>query len=297
VSTPTPALVTQRAVQRLPRWALLLFCAAYVLPGALGREPWKSADITAFGYMVAIGEGRTSWLAPTVGGLPLESGLLPHWLGAAFVSVLSPTVDAAVAARLPFLVLLALTLVLVWYSSYHLARTEAAQPVALAFGGEAHAVDYARAVADGALLALVASLGLLQLGHETTPELVQLFAVSLYLWSLSAAPFRQERARAAVLLALPLLAASGAPMIAVAIGVVGSVACMPTNRHVPSCRGRQPPRWHRCSRPTGWAPGRCACISSSAARSCCSSQSCCCGSCGRPGRSRCGRSGAGGATC
>ena len=33
--------------------------------------------------------------------------------------------------------------------------------VPLAFGGEATPVDYARAIADGALLALIASLGLL----------------------------------------------------------------------------------------------------------------------------------------
>ena len=46
------------------------------------------------------------------------------------------------------------------------------QPVAFAFGGEASPLDYARAIADAALLALIASLGLLQLGHETTPELV-----------------------------------------------------------------------------------------------------------------------------
>ena len=36
---PTPALVTQRAAQRLPRVALLLFCAAYLLPGLFGRDP------------------------------------------------------------------------------------------------------------------------------------------------------------------------------------------------------------------------------------------------------------------
>jgi 4-amino-4-deoxy-L-arabinose transferase-like glycosyltransferase len=226
LNTPTPALVTQRAAQRLPRLALLIFCAAYVLPGLIGRDPWRTADMTAFGYMAAMAEGRTSWLHPTVGGLPLDTALLPHWLGAAFISVLSPWVDPTIAARLPFAILLALTLVLVWYSSFHLARTEAAQPVAFAFGGEAGAVDYARAMADATLLALIATLGLLQLGHETTPELVQLFAVALYLWSLAAAPFRHLRARLAVLLALPLLAASGAPAMAVGIGLLGLVVCM-----------------------------------------------------------------------
>ncbi len=76
---------------------------------------------------------------------------------------------------MPFALLLVSTLALVWYTTFHLARTDAAQPVAFAFGGEAEPVDYARAIADGALLALMATLGLLQLGHETTPELAQLF--------------------------------------------------------------------------------------------------------------------------
>jgi hypothetical protein len=221
--TPTPALVTQRAVQRLPRLALLLFCAAYVLPGVFGRDPWRSADQAAFGYMLAMAEGRTSWLAPTVGGLTLETALMPHWLGAGAIALLSPWVDPALAARLPFAVLLALVLVLTWYATFQLARTDAAQPVAFAFGGEADLVGYARAMADGALLALIATLGMLQLGHETTPELVQLFAASLALWSLAAAPYRPRRARWAAVAALPLLALSGAPTMAALLGLAGAV--------------------------------------------------------------------------
>lgn len=223
-NTPNPALVTQRAAQRLPRVPLLLLCAAYLLPGLIGRDPWKSADVTAYGYMAAMASGRTSWLAPTVGGLPMDTGLLPHWLGAVFIRAL-PFLDPAIAVRVPFALLLALTLVLVWYTTFQLARTEAAQPLAFAFGGEANAVDYARALADGALLALIASLGLLQLGHETTPELAQLFAVALYLWSLSAAPYRRARARLAALAGLALLSGSGAPASALVMGAIGTVIC------------------------------------------------------------------------
>jgi hypothetical protein len=87
----------------------------------------------------------------------------------------------------------------------------------LAFGGEAKPVDYARAVADGALLALLATLGLLQLGHETTPELAQLAAVGALLWAVAALPRRGWRAGLGLLLALPALAASGAPSMALAL--------------------------------------------------------------------------------
>jgi 4-amino-4-deoxy-L-arabinose transferase-like glycosyltransferase len=215
--------VTQRAVQRLPRLALLLFCAAYVLPGLFGRDPWRHADQTAFGYMLAMAEGRTGWLAPTLGGLAPENAVLPHWLGASSIWLLSPLIDAPLAARVPFGLLLAGVLVLIWYTTFALARTEAAQPVAFAFGGEAEPVAYARAIADGALLALIASLGLLQLGHETTPELAQLFAAALVLWACAAAPYRVWRARTAMLVGLPLLAASGAPTMAVLFGAAASV--------------------------------------------------------------------------
>ena len=60
---------------------------------------------------------------------------------------------------MPFALLLAATLALIWYSTQHLARTEAAQPVAFAFGGEARPVDYARAMADGARAALGTDVG------------------------------------------------------------------------------------------------------------------------------------------
>jgi len=225
VTSPKPALVTLRGARRLPRVPLLLLCAAYLLPGLVGRDPWRNADMTAFGQMVAIAEGRTSWWAPMLGGVPADTALLPHWLGAAFIALGQGWSDPALAARLPFALLLALTLALTWYTTFHLARTDAAQPVPFAFGGEAQPIDYARAVADGAVLALMATLGLLQLGHETTPELGQLCAMALYTYALAAAPYRVLLSRLAVLAALPLLAGSGAPSMALAAGLGGLVAC------------------------------------------------------------------------
>jgi 4-amino-4-deoxy-L-arabinose transferase-like glycosyltransferase len=225
VSSPTPALVTQRGARRLPRLALLLLSAAYVLPGLFDRDPWRNADLVAYAQMSAIAEGRTAWLAPTLGGVPGDTALLPHWLGAAFIALLSPLIDSDFAARLPFALLLALTMTSVWYTTFHLARTEAAQPAAFAFGGEADPVDYARAIADGALLALIATLGLLQLGHETTPELAQLFGVSLFLWALASAPYRHWQPRLGVVAALALLSGSGAPAMGLAIGIGGLVVC------------------------------------------------------------------------
>ena len=79
MNQPTPAIVAQSAVRRLPRLALLLFCAAYVLSGFVGREPWKNADIMALGYMLELAQGHSSWLAPQMLGQPPEfDALLPY---------------------------------------------------------------------------------------------------------------------------------------------------------------------------------------------------------------------------
>jgi hypothetical protein len=226
VNTISPALVTQRGARRLPRLALLLLSAAYVLPGIVGRDPWRNADLVAYAQMLTMAQGRNSWWAPSLGGLPLpDVALFPHWLGAVFVMLLSPGLDPVVAARIPFVLLLSATLALTWYATFHLARTDHAQPLPLAFGGEADPIDYARAIADGALLATIATLGLLQLGHETTPELMQLASVALFVYGLAAAPFRSWQPRAAVVMALVLLAGSGAPSMGLVLGLAGALIC------------------------------------------------------------------------
>jgi len=224
----TPALVTQKAVQRLPRWALILLCAAYVLPGLFGRDPWKTHDIAAFGHMWSLAQGQASWWQPSVGGVLADTGgILPYWLGGGAIAALAPLgVDPAFAARLPFALLLVAILALVWYTTYELALTEAAQPLPLAFGGEAQPKDYARAVADGGLLALIASLGLLQLGHETTPELLQLTGSTLFLFSLAAVQRHPRLAMLACLVSLPVMALSGSPTVAMMLGLVGSIVCV-----------------------------------------------------------------------
>ena len=224
MNQPTPAIVAQSAVQRLPRIALLLFCVAYVLPGFIGREPWKSADIAAFGYMAELASGATSWLSPLlVGQSPEFDGLLPYWLGAWAMQAAPPWVAPDFAARIPYMLLLTLALLSTWYGVYFLARSPQAQPLAFAFGGEAEPADYARAMADGGLLALIASLGLAQLSHETTPALAQVGFTALAMFGIAALPYRALVPAAAVLLGLVGLALSGAPWMALLFGIGGVV--------------------------------------------------------------------------
>ena len=224
MTPPTPAIVTQNAVSPLPRWALLLLCIAYVVPGFVGRDPWKNADVTAFGYMLELAQGRTPWLAPLLGGMPPETeGLLPYWLGAWAMQIAPSWLSAEMAVRIPFAGLLALTLIATWYGVYYLARSPGAQPVAFAFGGEAPPLDYARAIADGALLALIACLGLAQLSHETTSYLVQLSCTALLFFAVAAMPHRTVAPAVALVVGLLGLTLAGAPALAAMLGV-GSMA-------------------------------------------------------------------------
>ena len=224
MNQPTPAIVTQDAVRRLPRLALLLLCLAYVLPGFLGRAPWKGADFANFGYMAELARGGSAWLQPSLlGQAPEVQGPLPLWLGAWALRWAPLWLAPDLAARVPFMLLLMLTLTATWYGVYHLARSTQAQPVSFAFGGEAQPKDYARAMADGGLLALLACLGLAQLSHETTPALAQLAFSALAFYGLAALQHHRMAGSVGLGLGLAGLGLSGAPALALLFGLGGAL--------------------------------------------------------------------------
>jgi len=219
VNHPNPAIVTQAGARRLPRWALLLLCFAYALPGFLGRDAWKSEDMAALGFMAELVQGTSDWLHPTLIGLPAGNpSVLPYWLGAWAMQLAPHWVHADFVVRIPFVLLLGLAMVATWYGTYYLARNPLAQPVPFAFGGEALPADYARAMADGGLLAFIACLGLAQLAHEATPAQAQLSFSALFFYAMSALPYRKRGPTVAAALGLVGLSLSGAPSLAILFG-------------------------------------------------------------------------------
>ena len=111
---PTPAIVAQGSVRRLPRVALLLLCLAYILPGYIGRDPWKGADISAFGYMGELARGGfnglQAWLKPLMMGQPPEvDALLPYWLDSLSMQAAPVGVAPDFAARLSLVLIRAPT--------------------------------------------------------------------------------------------------------------------------------------------------------------------------------------------
>jgi hypothetical protein len=218
-------VVTQSAVRRLPRVALWLFCLAYVLPGFIGRDPWRSQDIAAFGIMRELVAGNSSWWQLSwLGRGPDVPALLPYWLGAWSMQIAPSWVAPDFAARIPFGLLLGLTLLATWYAVYYLARRDAAQPVPFAFGGEAQPTDYARAMADGGLLAMIAMLGLAQLSHETTPYAAQLAFTALLFYAFAASAYHRVVPAACAGTAAFGLALSGVPAFGLALACAGALA-------------------------------------------------------------------------
>lgn len=221
---PTPAIVSKVGARRLPRYTLFVLTLVYVLAGFLGRAPWKSYDISNFGLMYELATGNSSWLVPNVlGYLPESSALLPYWLGALSIQSFSWLLGAELAVKVPFILMLAATICLAWYGVYYLALSRHAQPVPFAFGGEATPKEYAKSIADASSLAFMACIGLAQVSHEVGPALSQLFFATLLFSSCAALPQRHYLPLVGFLIGLFGLSLSGAPSVALILGVSACV--------------------------------------------------------------------------
>ncbi len=227
MNLPTPAVVAERSTHPIPRWALLLLCAAYVLPGLFGRDPWRNADLTAFGFIASIAQGHAPVAAArSIAGLPADGGLLPYWVGALGVKLLR-FLDPSVAARIPFGLMLAAVLALAWYSCLPPGahRGRATGGLRLRRRGPrgrlrprhgrrlpARADRQPGTAAPGAR------------DHAGDPPAARHHAVRL---QPCGAALPGLEGRTAMLVALPVLATSGAPVVALALTVRRPVAVLP----------------------------------------------------------------------
>jgi 4-amino-4-deoxy-L-arabinose transferase-like glycosyltransferase len=179
-----PVRLPAAATKALPRLALFALCLLYILPGLIGRDPWKTDDASGFGIMWTMAHGGLSdWLSPHIVGLPIpEDGPLAFWIGALCIKLFGWLLGDPMAARMAPIGFFMLGSLSVWYTTYLLGRRTDAQPLKLAFGGQPEPKDFGRTLADGALLIYLGCLGLLIHSHSTTPEslLVSLSALALY---------------------------------------------------------------------------------------------------------------------
>jgi hypothetical protein len=178
-----PVRLAAAATLALPRWALFALGLLYILPGLIGRDPWKE-DAASFGVMWTMAHGAwTDWLAPNIAGLPAaEEGPLAFWLGALCIKAAGWLLGDAMAARLSTIAIFVGGTLSLWFTAFHLGRRADAQPLRLAFGGQPEPDDYGRTLADTAVLIYLGCLGLLQLSHYTLAVTLQgsLLAYFLY---------------------------------------------------------------------------------------------------------------------
>lgn len=197
-----PFLVTGLQAGKLPRWLLRLLCLLYIVPGFVGRDPWRADDAAGFGVAWAMAQGGArQWLMPEVAGAPVfDEGPLPFWLGALAIRAL-PWLPGHLAMQMAAMTGLALLFIAIWYATYRLARRPGVQP-ADPFDAGADPVDFGRAVADSALLVLMATLGLIARLHETSAEAAQVLWVAVFLFGAALALERPVLAGLATALAL-----------------------------------------------------------------------------------------------
>lgn len=135
----------------------VLVCVAWILPGLVGHDPWKSDEAIAMGVVSEMLRSG-NWLVPTLAGEPYtERAPLFFWVAAAFAKALGGVMPLHDAARLASGAFVAATLVCVMVA--------------------AQALHGARANRLAGLL-LLGCVGLLIRAHEMSADLAALAGVA-----------------------------------------------------------------------------------------------------------------------
>jgi 4-amino-4-deoxy-L-arabinose transferase-like glycosyltransferase len=218
-----PVRLPAAATLALPRWALYALGLLYILPGLIGRDPWKD-DAASFGIMWTMAHGGLhDWLLLNIAGLPSpEEGPLAFWLGALCIKLFGWLVGDVLAARLAIIGVFVLGTVSLWQTAFRLGRRAEAQPLRLAFGGQPEPDDYGRTVADTAVLIYLGCLGLLLQSHETLAVTLQGSLLAWFLYR-SVRYIEEPTTRNAALTGLVLGALALTRGVAPAIVLLGAL--------------------------------------------------------------------------
>lgn len=149
---------------RLRYWLLALLIVAWLVPGLVGHQPWKSDDAYSFGityHFLQNGE----WLVPTLAGEPaLARPPFYYWVSAATASLFAPWLPLHDGARIASGIFIALALALLGLAARNL---------------------YGRGAGFPAALILIGCLGFLVRAHEMVAETALVFALAASLAGLS----------------------------------------------------------------------------------------------------------------
>lgn len=189
-----PFLVTEPQAGRVPLWGLLFLALLYALPGLLGRDPWRGDDALGFGVaynmLLALQVGDfNGWLISQLPGVLLpDEGPFPFWI-VSLVGLLTESlgIDFSLTTRLIWVASWLATLALCWRAVYRLSQRPEwipHDPIGIA----ASPRRLAASLADSSVLFLLATVGLIERVHETSPEafamLIMAGAFFCLAWSL-----------------------------------------------------------------------------------------------------------------
>jgi 4-amino-4-deoxy-L-arabinose transferase-like glycosyltransferase len=172
----------------------LIICAAWLLPGLIGHDPWKPDEAIAMGivYSMLSDSSLQSWLVPNIAGdTASDFPPLYYWaaaLTAKFLSFVLPLHDGARIASGAFMAITLLYL----YKAANKLFDERAGRIAVAL--------------------MIGSLGLLLRAHEMNPELGGLAGMSIAIYGLTRIRFEARKGATT--------AAAGAVIIALSVGLV-----------------------------------------------------------------------------
>lgn len=140
----------------------IIICAAWILPGLIGHDPWKSADeAIPFGVVLSmLRDGH--WLTTTIAGVAdFDYPPLYHWIATATAWIFSPALALHDGARLATGLFMALTMLYVHKTATRLFDQRAGRI---------------------AVLLLISCLGLIWRAHQINPEVAGLagYAIAFY---------------------------------------------------------------------------------------------------------------------
>ena len=158
---------------------LALLCLAWILPGLIGHDPWKSDEAYTFGVVYDMLQGG-SWLVPTLAGEPFLDEPPLYYLTAALTAlVASPVLPLHDGARLATGLFMALTL---------LFCAMAAREASGAFSASGSSSSSSSSGKDAGMvcaLLVLGSFGLLLRGHEIITDSAPLAGYALAYYALA----------------------------------------------------------------------------------------------------------------
>lgn len=161
---PTVDWYRRRIPLPLHDWPLAALVVAFLLPGLLGHDPWKTVDAVGIGvvhHMLTTGD----WLTPQLAGEPfLQDGPIYFWVSAALSKLLAFALPMHEASRFASTLFLLFALLCVRVTARDL---------------------YGKREGDLSMLALLGSMGLMWHAHETAPEIAMLAGLAAAYYGLS----------------------------------------------------------------------------------------------------------------